>query len=1031
MKKIFFASLLFISASAVGQGPRPLADSSAFFHRIGGVFFDSAGRNFEAPSIIPNDINPVILTGLTKVFKMYYTWTDASNHVNIGYAESADGIGHWFRKVAAVVSGHRSSCIRKFGSTYYLYAALGLGGSQIDEYSSTDGVTFTSVAAGIVTLGTTGTWNGQGVFNTWVDTATIAGTLTYMMLVDGQSNSGFLDGLYTSTDNATWTAYSGNPVTTITSPYWVRVGSTYIIRGGLTGSTGILPTDIFRQTSPDMHAYTFAPIMPVFRRETASEGVNSSFGQVQDMCDVQVVLPNGDTCVYRYSIATPNGNSSGGAFIELSIFHGSQYQLSLSNENADKYPRFENNGTNAYYNQPLVIGSLLPPSAMLDVEPTTRFNGRATIAAANFTNDSLVSQAVYGFNMEFGLGLAGVNAGWGQRNPTIAGYGIVPSVNGITHDAYVAGASVPTPLAVESLVSGKYILQLGNVSATPNVYWGQATDNGSGMQFQMNGNSMQTTNIKMNSAMNGYFFGPCLGAISTNLGIGTTQPFASGTTGGNNLAIQTFMNSLSTAGGDVGIGQSALGPVTTGNFNTAVGTIAGQSHTTGNFGSYFGRSSGSGNTSGNENSAFGANSLRNNATHNFMTALGAESGYQDGTGVSSAAAIDTSTFVGAYAQGGQSSTVFIGGIGKLKDRVGIGTYLPRAWLHLPSGLGIPGYPSLKMDYSPIATTTLTGNGSQMTIGFSAPSDGEVPYMSGQQIRISGATPTGYNGVWTVGSSTTTQVVVSGTVTGSQTGAGTITPYSKPTRSDIYGFGWDLDSLFAVDKDSVIHNITFPTVAGDGNGIYTGSGSLSANTTVTLGSNNLTFSGAGAVSVPTVAITTNNTQVATTAAVTTAIANANPKVFSMTADGSVSNTSTPTTLIGTGVGSQTIAANALSVGSVVTFKGSGTITTAVTAPSLAFNFVAGSSGNSISPTIGAALNSAYEFEMTGIVRTSGSSGTLSMTGWVSIAGTKTYIATGNYAINTTTGQLIDLVLTMGGTVGTGDTVTTKNATIFVN
>lgn len=188
---------------------------------------------------------------------------------------------------------------------------------------------------------------------------------------------------------------------------------------------------------------------------------------------------------------------------------------------------------------------------------------------------------------------------------------------------------------------------------------------------------------------------------------------------------------------------------------------------------------------------------------------------------------------------------------------------------------------------------------------------------------------------------------------------------------------------------------------------------------------------GTPTVPTAAAGTNTTQAASTAYVVTGIANANPKIFAATADASVNNTTTPTSMVGTGVGSNTIAANALVAGSTITFTGSGTITSAATAPTLSMNFKVGSSGNAVSPTIGISLNGNIEWSVTVIVRTTGSSGTMSETGWVSINGTKTYFTTGSpFALNTTISNAIDMVATLGGTVGSGDVVTITNSNIFL-
>jgi hypothetical protein len=175
---------------------------------------------------------------------------------------------------------------------------------------------------------------------------------------------------------------------------------------------------------------------------------------------------------------------------------------------------------------------------------------------------------------------------------------------------------------------------------------------------------------------------------------------------------------------------------------------------------------------------------------------------------------------------------------------------------------------------------------------------------------------------------------------------------------------------------------------------------------------------------------NSTKLGTTGYTDAAVAAAKSKKFAMTSDGSVNNTSTPTSLIGTGVGSMTIPANTLIAGSAITFKGSGTIGTAATAPTMSFALSVGSSSSATAPTIGTSLNGAYEFQFDCIVRTTGAGGTCEFTGWVSIAGTKSYISPGSFALDTTTGALVDLVLTMGGTVGAGDVVTTKTSSLHV-
>lgn len=210
------------------------------------------------------------------------------------------------------------------------------------------------------------------------------------------------------------------------------------------------------------------------------------------------------------------------------------------------------------------------------------------------------------------------------------------------------------------------------------------------------------------------------------------------------------------------------------------------------------------------------------------------------------------------------------------------------------------------------------------------------------------------------------------------------------------------------------------------------GSASSDQLLTENSGTVRFISPNSLVVATKTAHDSSTAVANTQYVDRAVgAFASAKLFAMTADGSVSNTTTPTSLIGTGVGTKTIGANALQVGSVVTFKGAGTINTAATAPGMSFNFKIGTSGTTINPTIAANLNSEYRFEITGIVRTASASGAIALTGWVEINGVKTYFTPNNFSIDATSSLTLDMVLTMSGTVGSGDIVTTKTSTIFIN
>ena len=83
----------------------------------------------------------------------------------------------------------------------------------------------------------------------------------------------------------------------------------------------------------------------------------------------------------------------------------------------------------------------------------------------------------------------------------------------------------------------------------------------------------------------------------------------------------------------------------------------------------------------------------------------------------------------------------------------------------------------------IATTGASGDGVYATLTFA--NQGSAPYTNGQIITVTGMTPSGYNGYWTVTDCTATSVSWASTVTGSQTVAGKIT---KQVQSISWGGG---------------------------------------------------------------------------------------------------------------------------------------------------------------------------------------------------------------------------------------------------
>lgn len=139
----------------------------------------------------------------------------------------------------------------------------------------------------------------------------------------------------------------------------------------------------------------------------------------------------------------------------------------------------------------------------------------------------------------------------------------------------------------------------------------------------------------------------------------------------------------------------------------------------------------------------------------------------------------------------------------------------------------------------------------------------------------------------------------------------------------------------------------------------------------------------------------------------------PVIFSATAAGStVSNTTTPTTLSGTGVGSRTIAANSLTVGKQIVFHGWIQYSTGVSNTTIQLSTWDGSSGLGTSFALPASqTNTPAEFNVTYTVITTGGSGTVSIAGTIVLNGVvQTFSLGTGQAFDTTISHTMDLLLT---------------------
>lgn len=285
------------------------------------------GNVFE-PTVI-YEASPQLLAGGGSCFKMWYSseW----NSPALNYAESRDGVT-WTKYASnPIISGHCRSYVVRVGSTYYLYAA-NTAATQIDLYTSSDGVAWTLDTSAAVALGAGGAWDNRVIANlvVWNE-----GGSAWKMLYEAAGTTGpFKIGYATSTDGKAWTKSGSNPVIAETGsrggPGIFKSGSTYWL--WVHGSpTDMLPTDFHRYTSTNLTSWSASPSGIIFSRKVADEGLDLDVGQVADPAYVQV---NGS--VYLFFSASRDGTIEGaGQRIKCAIAVGKTFaDLVATNEEA-------------------------------------------------------------------------------------------------------------------------------------------------------------------------------------------------------------------------------------------------------------------------------------------------------------------------------------------------------------------------------------------------------------------------------------------------------------------------------------------------------------------------------------------------------------------------------------------------------------------------------------------------------------------------------------------------------------------------
>jgi len=237
-------------------------------------------------------------------FKMWTTYGWSSPVPTVYYYESSDGINFTSYSGNPVISNGSTivahGYVFHYGSTYYGYYSNNNEGGTFDQWTSPDGVTWTLAHHNVLTDGSIGQFDSNGVYNpvVWVN----SGTGTWYMIYTGELGSAnpnagsYSIGLATSSDGVTWTKYSGNPIITNGLAGSAANGKSIAQYGGnwylwgFTAAPGTfnLPTDISVWESPDLHNWTPSSKNPIYERVLVDEGVGLVGGQVADPAVIQL-----------------------------------------------------------------------------------------------------------------------------------------------------------------------------------------------------------------------------------------------------------------------------------------------------------------------------------------------------------------------------------------------------------------------------------------------------------------------------------------------------------------------------------------------------------------------------------------------------------------------------------------------------------------------------------------------------------------------------------------------------------------------
>lgn len=271
----------------------------------------NSGFGIQQPFIL-QDNNPIILTGNTSVYKMWFTsgGTVAGNIMSTNYAESIDGI-NWVRYGSnPVLAGFCNAAIVKNGSTYHLYAQAStqFGTGAIAHYTSSNGITWTQQSSAVISPGSAGQWDNTSF---GMVTAPVFANGQWNMLYCGEVSGGGTPnmGLATSPDLAIWTKYAGNPVlTNSVGGAIAQVGNTFYLWSAVgpsssMGNGTLDPAETARVQSIDLINWTNR--VHSIHHSQFFESVNTNHGNATASTILNI---NGKA--YLYYVGAPNDASA-------------------------------------------------------------------------------------------------------------------------------------------------------------------------------------------------------------------------------------------------------------------------------------------------------------------------------------------------------------------------------------------------------------------------------------------------------------------------------------------------------------------------------------------------------------------------------------------------------------------------------------------------------------------------------------------------------------------------------------------------